>query len=83
MPIWVADGYYASFDVLPVAYKGHYWTPCNTIVPPFGIKIGGTVFYLNSADLVVPNIAGRSGYTNSTTGEEFCRISIVPATSDQ
>jgi len=67
-------GYYASFDVHPVSYRGLYWTPCNNVAPPFGVKIGGTVFNVSSADIIVPYV-GWNGYT-STTGEKYCHVGI-------
>jgi len=72
-------GYYDSFDVRPVFYSGYHWTPCDTIAPPFGIKIGGTLFNVSSADIIMP-YAGWNGYKNRTI--HYCQIAILPTTDD-
>jgi len=77
LPTDVIRGYYASFDVPPVFDGVDWWTPCNTTVPPFGIKIGGTVFNVSSADIVLPYIADLNESPNSTTDEEYCQIAMV------
>ena len=82
MPADVANGYYDSFEIHPVFDGVNYWTSCKTTAPPFGIKIGGTVFNISSADIIVP-YGGLYGYKNRTTGEKYCEIGIVPTTREK
>jgi hypothetical protein len=73
VPTSVANGYLASFDPPPTLHQGEYFYPCNATAPEFGIKIAGTTFNISSADIILPD----SGFTNKTTGVEYCLIGVV------
>lgn len=75
VPTKVFNGYVASFDTPPAYYEGYPFVPCDTVPPPFGLKIAGTVFNVSAADLILPD----SGYVNATSKVEYCIIGVQDA----
>lgn len=73
VPTPVADGYLASFNPPATLYEGDYFYPCDATAPYFGITIAGTIFNISSADIILPD----SGYTNSTSGVDYCLIGVI------
>ena len=71
VPTNIFKGYIASFtNPAATLDEGYYYYPCNKTAPYLGIQIAGTVFSINSADIILPD----SGYTSD--GVDYCLIGV-------
>ncbi|KAF4237564.1 hypothetical protein CNMCM8980_004616 [Aspergillus fumigatiaffinis] len=69
-PNSVADAINAAF--IPPAvyndYDGAYVVDCNATAPVHGVTIGGSTFYINSTDMILPSGTDNSGNRTCISG---------------
>jgi aspergillopepsin I len=49
-------------------YDGAYVVDCNATAPVHGVTIGGSTFYINSTDMILPSGTDNSGTRTCISG---------------